>query len=231
MEMLEDVDAEYRLRFSGIDAYRDAVWKILVADVFQRYVDPEGTVLDLGSGWGEFIRNVRARRRIAMDLNPDMPRRVGPGVEPLLQDCSRRWPLEDDSLDTVFTSNFFEHLPDKDALRRTVLEAWRCLKPGGRIVCLGPNIRLVPGAYWDFWDHFLPLTDESLGELLRLSGFGIDRSLKRFLPYTMARGFSPPPFFVRLYLRFPPAWWILGKQFLVVARKLPRNAAGSARAE
>lgn len=230
MEMLEDLGAEYRLRFAGIDAYRDRVWKILITDFFQRYVDPEGAVLDLGCGWGEFIRNVRAGRRIAMDLNPDMTRRVGPGVEPLLHDCARTWPLRNETLDTVFTSNFFEHLPDKDALRRTVLEAWRCLKPGGRIICLGPNIRLVPGAYWDFWDHFLPLTDASLGELLRLSGFEIERSHRRFLPYTMARGFAPPPFFVRLYLHFPPAWRILGKQFLVVARKLPRGAIQLSRA-
>ncbi|MGI9177427.1 MAG: class I SAM-dependent methyltransferase [Pirellulales bacterium] len=53
-----------------------------------------------------------------MDLNPEMPERVGAGVETVLHDCSRTWPLADGCLDTVFTSNFFEHLPDKDALRR-----------------------------------------------------------------------------------------------------------------
>ena len=224
MQTLQDLEAEYRLRFAGLDGYRDSVWRILIDDFFQRFVDPSGTVLDLGCGWGEFIRHVRAGRRIAMDMNPDMPLRVGAGVEPMLQDCTRPWALADESLDTVFTSNFFEHLPDKDALRRTVLEAWRCLKPGGRLVCMGPNIGLVPGAYWDFWDHFLPLTDQSLGELLRLTGFAIERSHRRFLPYTMARGFTPPPLFVKLYLRAPLAWRIFGKQFLVVGRKLPRAA-------
>lgn len=224
METLQDLAAEYRQRFAPMADYRDAVWRILVRDFFGKFVDPDGAVLDLGCGWGEFIRNVRARQRFAMDLNPDMPARVGPGVGTILQDCSRAWPLADESLDTVFTSNFFEHLPDKDALRRTVLEAWRCLKPGGRLVCMGPNISLVPGAYWDFWDHFLPLTDASLGELLDLSGFEIERSERRFLPYMMARGYRPPAFFVALYLRCPPAWRIFGKQFLVVGRKPPRVA-------
>jgi len=221
MESLQDLDVEYRRRFARVAAYRESVWRILVADCFQRYVDPDGVVLDLGSGWGEFIRNVRAARRVAMDLNPEMPGRVGPGVEAILHDCSQPWPLADDSLDTVFTSNFFEHLPDKDALRRTVREACRCLKPGGRLVCMGPNIDVVQGAYWHFWDHFLPLTDASLGELLGLTGFAVERSVRRFLPYTMSQGFRPPPFLVRLYLRCPPAWRVLGKQFLVVARKLP----------
>ena len=30
-------------------------------------------------------------RRIAMDFNPEMPARVGPGVETILQDCSQIW--------------------------------------------------------------------------------------------------------------------------------------------
>src|SRR5688572_19193704 len=80
------------------------------------------------------------------------------GVRLLAQDCSQAWALPDDSLDVVFTSNFFEHLPDKLALKRAILEAARCLRPGGRLIALGPNIKLVNGSYWDFWDHFLCLT-------------------------------------------------------------------------
>jgi SAM-dependent methyltransferase len=148
-----------------------------------------------------------------------MPSHVGPGVEILQQDCSQRWPLGDGDLDVVFTSNFFEHLPDKDALRRTLHEAFRCLKPGGRIICLGPNIRFLHGAYWDFWDHFLPLTDRSLVEGLRLSGFVVERVEPRFLPYSMSQLWTPPIAFLRLYLRCPAVWRWFGRQFLVVARR------------
>jgi len=219
METLQDLGKEYRKRFAATAPYRDAVWRLLVRDIFQRYVQPSAAVLDLGSGWGEFIRHIRAQRRIAMDLNPEMPSRVGPGVETILQDCAQTWPIADSSLDVVFTSNFFEHLPDKDALRRTLKESLRCLKVGGRIICLGPNIRFLHGSYWDFWDHFLALTDRSMVEIVSLTGFAVERVEPRFLPYSMSQGFTPPIAFVWLYLRLPLLWRILGKQFLVVGRK------------
>jgi SAM-dependent methyltransferase len=223
METLRDLGKEYQQRFSTLAPYRDAVWQVLVRDGFQRYVDPGAAVLDLGSGWGEFIRHVRAQRKIAMDLNPDMPARVGPSVQAILQDCAQPWPLADASLDVVFTSNFLEHLPNKDALRGALREALRCLKPGGRVICLGPNIRSLHGSYWDFWDHFIPLTDHSLVEVLTLVGFAVERVEPRFLPYSMSQGFTPPIGFIRLYLRLPPLWRIFGKQFLVVARKPQRG--------
>ena len=154
-----------------------------------------------------------------MDLNPELPARVGSGVEAIMQDCSAPWAVAPDSLDIVFTSNFFEHLPNKDALRRTVLEARRCLKPGGKIICLGPNIRFVPGSYWDFWDHHVALTDRSLRELRELLGFQVTVCEPRFLPYSMSQGFTPPLWMLEAYLRLPSAWRLFGKQFLIVASK------------
>jgi SAM-dependent methyltransferase len=219
METLLDIGKEYQQRFAALASYRDSVWQVLVRNFFQTYVNPDATVLDLGSGWGEFIRHINAHRRIAMDINPDMPSNVGAGVETILQDCSEPWLVADSSLDVVFTSNFFEHLADKDALRRTLQQARRCLKDQGRIICLGPNIRFLHGAYWDFWDHFLPLTDRSMIEILTLTGFAVERVEPRFLPFSMSQGFTPPVEFISLYLRVPFLWRIFGKQFLLIARK------------
>ncbi len=219
METLSDLEIEYRRRFESTVPYRNAIWQRLINGFFGRFIPAQARVLDLGAGWGEFIRNIAAEHRYAMDLNPDMPNRVGSGVTPLLQDCSATWQLPDSSLDLVFTSNFFEHLPSKDALKRTLAQARRCLKPGGRLICLGPNIRFLNGAYWDFWDHYLPLTDRALAEGLELAGFEIERIEPRFLPYSMSQGFLPPPAILSLYLRVPVLWRIFGKQFLVIARK------------
>jgi SAM-dependent methyltransferase len=217
-EVLED---EYRRRFGERGEYRDRVWQVLCRDFFSAYIPEDATVLDLGAGWGEFTRNVTAREKYAIDLNPETGRRVEGFARFFHQDCSKPWPLADAALDVVFTSNFLEHLPSKDAVDATLREAFRCLKPGGRIVCMGPNVRYVPGAYWDFWDHHIPITDASMAEALELQGFTVRRRIARFLPYTMSGNRQTPPVFVKAYLRLPIAWLIFGKQFLVVATRSP----------
>lgn len=212
----EDLQRIYDARFKNSLDYRTAVWTVLVKDWFARYVSAGDAVLDLGCGYGEFINQIRCREKFAMDLNPDAPRFLGADVRFLLQDCSARWQLADRALDVVFTSNFFEHLPDKTALGRTLDEVHRCLRPGGRLIAMGPNVKYVPGAYWDFWDHHIALTEASLSEALGTRGFEIDVCIDRFLPYTMANGRRYPESFLRAYLRLPFAWRFFGKQFLVV---------------
>lgn len=215
-----ELQSIYEHRFTAMLQYRNEVWRILAGEFFQRYVRPDATVLDLGCGYGEFINHIACARKLGMDLNPRSPEFLAKDVRFLQQDCSTRWDLPDASLDVVFTSNFFEHLPDKLALRNTLQEAHRCLKPGGRIIALGPNIKYVQGAYWDFWDHFLCLTEMSLGEGLENNGYRVVESHARFLPYSMVNAPRYSVAFVRLYLALPFAWRLFGKQFLVVAERV-----------
>jgi hypothetical protein len=98
-------------------------------------------------------------------------------------------------------------------------EAFRCLKPGGLVIALGPNIKYLPGEYWDFFDHYLALTELSLAEALTMLGFNVEEKVPKFLPYTMSQGSQPPLWMLRLYLKLPFFWKIAGRQFLVVARK------------
>jgi len=215
----QDLRTLYDNRFEGRQEYRRQVWSILISDCFDRFIPTDGTVLDLGCGYGEFINQAVAKSRYAMDMNPDSKRYLDPAVRLFEQDCAERWPLEDHSLDLVFTSNFFEHLESKAKLAATLREACRCLRPGGRLVALGPNIKYVPGAYWDFWDHHIPLSEASLAEGLRAVGFQVETIIPRFLPYTMSQGPQYPLFLFRLYLKLPFAWRLFGRQFLVVAKK------------
>ncbi|WP_200821120.1 class I SAM-dependent methyltransferase [Oceanicoccus sp. KOV_DT_Chl] len=141
------------------------------------------------------------------------------------QSCADSWPVDDHSLDVIFTSNFLEHLPDKVAVETTIEQAQRCLKPGGKIICLGPNIKYLPGEYWDFWDHHVPISEHSLAELLELKGFSIQQKHAKFLPYTMSDGNHPNLFLVKLYLKIPLVWKILGKQFLIVATRNSKTQA------
>jgi SAM-dependent methyltransferase len=217
-EYQSELETIYRNRFTGTEAYRNQVWKTL-ARWFEAYIPPQGSVLDLGCGYGQFINNVRCGRKYGMDLNPVTKEKLSPDVTLLAQDCSADWKLPDKSLDVVFTSNFFEHLHSKSALTKTIAEASRCLKVGGRLIAMGPNVKLVTGAYWDFYDHHLPLTELSLKEAFDAAGLHTDYIWDRFLPYTMVSAPQYPVIFLRVYLALPLAWKLLGKQFLVIAKK------------
>src|SRR6185312_5807963 len=184
----EELAKIYANRFADSNAYRGRVWQILAPNFFQQFIAESGTVLDLGCGYGEFINNIRAKQKFAMDLNPDSKSRLNPDIRFLQQDCSQPWQMESNQLDLVFTSNFFEHLPDKNTLGKTLDQSFRCLKPGGRIVAMGPNIKFVYGAYWDFWDHYLELTEASLAEGMVMHGFQIERCHSKFLPFTLVGG-------------------------------------------
>jgi SAM-dependent methyltransferase len=128
--------------------------------------------------------------------------------------------LSSGSVDVVFSSNFLEHLASKEEVSRVMREALRVLKTGGTLILLGPNVRLIPGVYWDFFDHHVPLSDRSMCELLAITGFELIRVEPRFLPYTTRSALPQAPWLVALYLSLRPlSSAVLGKQFLIVAKK------------
>ncbi len=217
--MSQDLQTIYARRFAGIEKSRDQVWKVLTRNYFQRWVNPQDVVLDVGAGFCEFINNIQAKQKFAVDLNPVTLQKAAPDVTVISQDVTKPWPMASDSVDVVFSSNFFEHLPSKDDLQRCLQEIHRVLRPNGRLVFMGPNIRFCFDVYWDFFDHFLPLSDRSMAEALEISGFKAERVIAQFLPYTMKGKMPPHPLLVRIYLALPIFWRILGKQFLISARK------------
>lgn len=213
-----ELERIYSARFAGKTDYRTQVWRVL-APFFSQWFPSTGAILDLGAGYCEFINNASARMKYAMDLNPFVSKQAVEGVTVLQQDCSEPWPLPEGELDAVFTSNFLEHLPNKAAVSTTLSHAYRCLKPGGRFIAMGPNIKYIPGAYWDFFDHYVELTELSLSEALSTCNFTTEKRVARFLPYTMSDGRQYPMWTLRLYLVMPLIWPMFGKQFLVVGQK------------
>lgn len=209
----------YHRRFARTMEYRNRVWQVLTREFFQRWIPANGNVLDLGCGYGEFINNIEAGRKSGMDLNPDVARHLASDVTLIQQDCSAAWPLAPNSLDVIFTSNFLEHLPSKEKLSQTLARALKALRPGGRFIAVGPNIKYLHGEYWDFYDHHVYLTEASLGEAMEITGYQLELVEPRFLPFTMIKAPEYPMFLVSLYLRSPWFWKIRGRQFLLIAQK------------
>jgi SAM-dependent methyltransferase len=210
----------YRRRFppAELEAMR-AVWRILVREFLGPRIPEKGTVVDVGAGPCVFINEVRAARRIAVDANPTLADSAAPGVEVVVDADVDLPSIPDGVADTVFMSNFLEHLASPSEVLRALVAARRILRSGGEILVLQPNFRLCPRRYFDFVDHSVVLTDRSLVEGLEATGFEIRELRVRFLPFTSKSRIPKWPWAVSLYLRFRPIQWLLGKQTFVRAAR------------
>ena len=223
----EGIGAEndiYTKRFSSTEEEtRRRVWEILCEDFLSQYVSPNDTVVDIGAGDGHFIKNIKAKRRIAVDLSPHALELKKFGAEVLLAPATELSQHVSEKVDVIFMSNFLEHLPNKSVLLEVLSECKKILRPGGVVMILQPNIRYVGSAYWDYIDHHIALTEHSLVEALEVSGFSIVRMIPRFLPYTAKSGIGKLvgggkyAELVRWYLRLPLLWRVFGQQTFVVA--------------
>lgn len=217
-----ELDKLYATRFSEEDiSEKDAVWRVLCNNFFQKMVDENDTVLDLGSGYGEFIRHIKCGKKIAVDINPDAKKWIPPGAKMVSQPSWNMNEIENSTVNVVFASNFFEHLPTKNKLLETLMEINRVLDNGGRLIVLQPNLAYLNGRFFDFLDHHLPLTHKSMSEALEICGFDIHECIPRFLPFTTRSRLPKNSLLVTAYLRFSFFWRILGKQMLILAFKAP----------
>ena len=217
---MPDLSKLYRFRFREADrAGKMRIWKALCEHFFQPLIGEDRVIVDLACGYGEFINNIRGKKKYAVDLNPDARANVADDVQFCPSRADAMSEIHADSVDVVFASNFLEHLRSKEECDAVLAEVRRILRPGGRFVIMGPNIRYLAAAYWDFYDHCLPLSHLSLEEGLVQADYEIERIVPRFLPYTSRSRLPRHPALIALYLKAPLVWRLLGKQFLVIGRK------------
>jgi ubiquinone/menaquinone biosynthesis C-methylase UbiE len=218
---MDNLSEIYSHRFGemGYDR-RDRVWKVLCRSFFDKRMVKDGSVLDLACGYGEFINNIDVKTKFAVDLNPDAAIHLSKNVHFTCTAADRLSFLDNHLIDRVFTSNFLEHLPDKETCNQVLREVRRILKPAGHFIVMGPNVRYLYDKYWDFYDHYLPLSHLSLSEGLKAQGFEIVEVVDRFLPYTMQSNLPTSDFMINVYLTLPVLWKMFGKQFLVTASNI-----------
>ena len=213
----------YDVRFGARERRsKEAVWSEVGRFLQKRYISPTDRVLDIGTDVGYFIRHVKAAERWATDIrdtSADMPEEVkfvqADGLA--LADV-----LPNDHFDIAFMSNYLEHLDSAEHVIEQFRVAHRLLRVGGKVVVLQPNIALVGGAYWDFIDHRVALTDKSLVEAATLADFETREVVRAFLPYSVKGRLPMHAALVRAYLAFRPAWRLLGKQTLYVGERRSR---------
>ena len=210
-----------RCRATSIPASRpipggEVLWKTLCTSVLDDLVPEDGVAVELGAARCDLINNLRAGRRVAVDIWAGVTEHVASGVEAYVGPAADLGFLQDGSVDAVFASNLVEHLEVEQA-EVMVREVRRVLKEEGRLILIQPNFRISPERYFDDYTHRSIWTDVSLADFLRSEGYTVDRVQARFLPLTVKSRLPIHPSLIKLYLASP--FKPMAGQMLVVARR------------
>jgi SAM-dependent methyltransferase len=214
---MADLTKSYHESHLTPDPARPMVWNV-VADYLSGFVGADAEVLEIGAGYCDWINQVRAKRRVAVDVWPELRHFSGSGVEPVVLDVATGLAtFPPDSFDVVLASNILEHF-DPDVTASIASNILTLLRRGGRLIIIQPNFAYAARQYFDDYTHRSVFTHVSLPALLRSRGFLIDLVKPRFLPYSMqGRRLPIRPWLVRAYLQSP--FKPRAGQMLVVARK------------
>lgn len=106
---------------------RDQAWRKRVIDLL-----PRGRLLDLGGGTGAANDAFGDRQVVALDPSSDMLSLNDAGNT--VVGVGEQLPFADGAFDAVFSAYVFRNL---DSVERTVAEAARVLRPGGRLGVVG----------------------------------------------------------------------------------------------
>jgi len=197
------------------DPRRDAVWKALWRYYFRHRIRPSDTVLDLGSGYGDFINNVIAARRVAVDLWPGFKAHLEDDVEAIVGPVGDLSQIASGSIDYAFASNLFEHVTQQE-FTETLSSLRAKLSPNGSLTILQPNYRYAYREYFDDYTHISIYSHISLCDFLAANGFELMEVRPKFLPLTVKSRLPTWAPLIGLYLNSPVK--PLGKQMLVRVR-------------
>jgi SAM-dependent methyltransferase len=207
------------------DARREMLWRSLYDFYLKRWIGKDDCVLELGAGYGHFINNVKARRRIALDVWSEMPEYVQSGVETRVGSVTDLSFLPDRTVDFAFASNLFEHITQVE-LTCVLRQLDTKLSDRGLLCLLQPNYRYAFKEYFDDYTHITVYSHLKMCDFLRACGYEVVECIPRFMPLTVKSRFKISPTLIWLYLHSPLK--PLGKQMLIVARPVrPGSAASS----
>jgi hypothetical protein len=211
-----DYERLYRYRHRHVkQGARQAVWSVIAPFVYRLLGSPT-RVLDPACGRCEFISSIPAEERWAADAIEHPEARADPNLKMVVGDL-RELEFPQAYFDGIFVSNLLEHFATQDEVADFLAKMRRSTERRGRIAVVGPNFRFCADRYFDYADHTLPLTHVAIDEHLYAAGYEVLQVVPRFLPYSFSGALPPSPLLTRAYLRFPPAWRVFGKQYLVLA--------------
>lgn len=161
------------------DKRRIVVWKALWRFSLRHHLGNPESLLELGAGRCELINSATVRRKIAVDTWEGVRSSASAEVQVFVASATNLRFLGSGTMDSVFASNLFEHLT-REELGATLDEAFRVLKPGGRLAIVQPNYRFSFKRYFDDYTHISVWTHISLVDYLSSKSWEIIAVKKNF---------------------------------------------------
>ncbi len=147
--------------------FRESIADYAIRDALLRQAHHlHGRLLDLGCGDSRY--QAYLRHRVDLWLGMDRPVPGHPAAQQVsLQGDALALPLAPESFDTVLCTQVLEHVPEPLDLLR---EAWRVLKPGGRLLLTAPQYNALHGEPQDYFRY----TRYGLEHLARKADFTVE---------------------------------------------------------
>ncbi|MEK7669401.1 MAG: methyltransferase domain-containing protein [Patescibacteria group bacterium] len=190
-------DKYYESRFT-FNPSRSIVWKEIVK-FLKKYIPENGVIIDLGAGYCDFINNIKADKKYAVDISPELSKFANKDTIQINQPAWNLFEIKNDSVDVMHASNLFEHFTDEE-LGKVMKEINRVLKKDGKLILMQPNYRLSYKNYFDDPTHKKVFSDFALESFLLSYNFKILLKMSRFLPFSMRSNSSLIPNFLLPYV-------------------------------
>ena len=143
----------------------------LCKHIAENYFKPNyETLLDVGCGRGEHLREFQklGYQVKGVDLSKEA-KQLSKDMEIEIVDIEKEpLPYGDSSVDVVFNKSLIEHLNNPENFMR---EAYRVLKPGGRLITMTPDWESVYKIFYEDYTHRTPFIKESLYDIHQIFGF------------------------------------------------------------
>ncbi|MGE5273403.1 MAG: class I SAM-dependent methyltransferase [Verrucomicrobiota bacterium] len=144
MDGLEQLEAVYRAHHEARRPREFVYCGPERSPLFREWVGTGGRVLDIGCRFGALTRwYLDGNTLVGVDVDREALQEARSlGIETVWADAAEVLPFDEESFDVVVLGELLEHLPLPG---RTVADAWRVLRPGGRLVGSVPNAYRLKG--------------------------------------------------------------------------------------